>query len=106
MRSLILMLMKYLPGATRYFMVSNVHMAHIETGLSTLIRKRGGKYSYLYHRGEMEGEIERIPESSFFWGPWKSGNMRKHVPVVREVDELESFILIRRAIAGKEKVKG
>lgn len=99
MRSLKLALVRLLPWVTRYFVVSNVTTDRIEAGHATLIRKNGWRYSYLYLEGEMDGRIERVPETSIFWGPWLAINMRKHAPVAREIDELESFVMIRRATA-------
>jgi hypothetical protein len=94
-----LMLIKIFPWITRYFIVSNVEVDHIQPGLATLIRKKWRLYSYLYMEGEMDARIERIPDTSFFWGPWLPVNMREHAPVVREIDELESFVMIRKATA-------
>jgi hypothetical protein len=91
-------LARILPGATRYFIVSRHEVDYIEPGIATLIRKKGRLYSYLYMDGEMDMlRCEGIHESSFFWGPWSDGDMRKGSHVVQEIDELEAFILIRRA---------
>jgi hypothetical protein len=101
-RALTLMAAKVLPWVTRYFVISNVEVDKIELGLATLIRMRGWKCSYLYFSGTMEGNIERIPETPFYWGSWVSVDMRKSAYVVREIDEQDSFVMIRRACAAQK----
>jgi hypothetical protein len=101
-----LVLMRILPWVTRYFVVSNVEVDTVKPGLATLIRKKGRLYSYLYMTGEMDGKVERIPDTDYFWGPWLSVDMRKSPPMAREIDELESFVMIRRASVAQKTVSG
>lgn len=97
MRTLALALVRLVPWLTRYFVVSNIPVDGIGPGLATLIRKKGGDYSYLYLRGPAGMGDEPVPDTEFFWGPWHRIDMLKGAGRVREVDELEAFVLIRRA---------
>lgn len=107
MRPILLMLVRFLPWITRYFVVSNVEVDRIEPGLATLIRKKWWSCSYLYLHGAMEGEIgiERISDTPCFWGPWLPINMTTSAPVVRQIDELESFVMIRRYAAARKDIE-
>ena len=98
-----LMFLRFLPWITRYFHVGKVGADRLEPGIATMIRRRGWKYSYLYlDVGDgPASNYEPVPETPFFWGSWLSGNMVKggKYPMKREIDELEAFVLIRRAAA-------
>lgn len=101
MRDMKLALIRMLPWVTRYFVVSDAPVDRLEVGLATLIRKKGKLYSYLYLEGAAEHfhgpHDERVPDTDCFWGRWVDFNMRKGKPEVREVDELEAFVMIRQA---------
>lgn len=86
-----------LPWITRYFIISKKPVDRIELGVATLIRKKWNLYSYLYQEGNLDQPCEKVPETKFFWGPWIGVNMRRGAPCVREIDELDAFVMIRRA---------
>lgn len=105
MRFLRLLLARIL-GHVRYFHIGCHASGRIETGVATLIRKKGKLFSYLYLSGEQSPPDEPVPETPFFWGRWLDVDMRPYPYLrdrgsqLREIDELEAFLLIRRASAG------
>jgi hypothetical protein len=100
MRSLKLWILGLLlPRRMRYFHVGKAGADRIEAGLATLIRTRRGRSSYLYLSGTIDQQWdEAVPETPFFWGRWFPGSDSiDSAPMQREIDELEAFIMIRRA---------
>lgn len=100
MRGIKLALIRILPWVTRYFVVGNkVPLDRIESGVATLVRKKGRLCSCLYLAGLpfLPAGDEPVPDTEFFWGRWLDVDMTSTAPQVREVDELEAFMMIRRA---------
>lgn len=105
MRTAALLLARIIPGATRYFLVGKEGVDHVEIGLATLIRKRGGKCSYLYLDGSLDGTTEPVDGTPFFWGLWLKVDMLRKVPMKRELDELEAFVMIQNDVETQKKKK-
>jgi hypothetical protein len=98
-RSLKFILLALLPWRTRYFHVGRVGAERVEPGVATLIRKQGLSYSDLYLEGGGDRHDEPVPETPFYWGRWLRSNMVKGggYPMIREIDAIEAFVLIRKA---------
>lgn len=92
-----LLVIRLMPWVTRYFHVGDIGVDRLAIGRATLIRKRWRCYSYLYLAGDRD-KMEPVQDTPFFWSPWVKGSLRMVIaPMKREVDELEAFVLIRRA---------
>lgn len=96
----------------KYYLVGDVGMDTLETGKSTIIRKRrtllGSEWSYLYRVGlEQESwQREQAPdpadaEKRLFWGKWQDWDMVEagRYPSIQGISESHALELIKLSVA-------